>query len=188
MLRSRKVNFIFDQAGASLLEFAIVFPLLLMIFFGVISLGLNNVDRELHYLSVMKFGRILSTGHPQTSIACDSEELKAMLYSGEVTFPDGTLQNLFTGLTALGYNPEEDQTTYTISKFFYNPTDPTESGYYYLTINLDARRDCLFCDVDLGTGVSVNFERLAETKDKFFFLLEESSPLWNCRTTGLDAP
>jgi hypothetical protein len=188
MLRSRKANFVLDQAGASLLEFAIVFPLLLMIFFGIITLGLNNVDRELHYLSLMKFGRILATGHPQISIACDSQELKSMLYSGDATLTDGTIQNLFSGLSSLKYKPEVDQTTYTINEFYYNPSDPTPSGYYYLTINLEARRDCLFCDVDLGTGVSVNFERLADAKDKFFFLLEETSPLWKCRTTGLESP
>ena len=171
-----------SERGVVLMEFAITLPLILMLMLAIIFTGLNISQRELAQVTLMRFGRMLSTN--QSGIlqehVCSKNYLQELLISGKSLPPGATdsdkasAEALFLGLERSGLKPSK----ITSIKFFVRKLVPPGGSpaprWYYLVVDLTANLNYALCMPGIGC---INKKSLNE---KAFFILESGSPLLSC--------
>lgn len=171
-----------NQRGAVLVEFVIVFPLLLLITFGIIFIGLNISQRELYQASLLRFGRVLGTGHSEIlpEFVCQPSYLTQLLITGKSAAPDSSASDLassptlFPSLDQAGFKADAvTASKYSIKQLIPN-TGSSTPRWYYLTIELSANLNYAICMPGIGC---LNNGKIEE---KNFFILEANSPLLGC--------
>lgn len=161
------------EAGATIIEFVVVFPVLILIFFGIINTTLNLSDRKLSDFVFHNLSRKLSTGTlPVGYDYCSPNSLKEYLLNGIQI--SGQPNKVFLGLADLKVKnslENDENINFCRSEYF---------GYDYLKITPNIKLDCMICSMGIP-----GFQVLAELSQPFITLIEPASPLLNCSTTQL---